>query len=295
MAASASGTPGRGSASARSSRRPPRPQAGPTPARRPGARLRPGRPARRGRVGGLGTGEAPCASGTSSGRKLIRPPLHLPPRRDGLAFSPDGSQLAIAFGARRGGRHRPRRPDGVEVRDVRSGELLARLPADEVGSVAFSPDGRLLAGGQVDGSTSSCGRPTAGGGWGRRWLSARGRLLGGLLPRRPHAGHLARRRRGRALGRRVPAADRLAAAGPAGAWMTARFTPDGARLFARLRERDRDPLGGRSGGLEATGLRSSPAAASRPSSGRSSSPSRTTVASAPPADDRQRGARPDRA
>ena len=45
-------------------------------------------------------------------------------------------------------------PTGVDVRDPRSGERLARLRSDRtVGSVAFSPDGRLLAGGQVDGST----------------------------------------------------------------------------------------------------------------------------------------------
>ena len=70
------------------------------------------------------------------GPKLIRPPLHLGHRVLGLAFSPDGSQLAIAT------------PSGVEVRDLPSGERLASLPTpeaplarDEV-SLAFSPDGR---------------------------------------------------------------------------------------------------------------------------------------------------------
>ncbi len=81
------------------------------------------------------------------GREPIRRPLRLPHSVLGLAFSPDGSQLAIPFGY---GNEEGR--DGVEVRDMPSGGRLARLPSDdEVGSVAFSPDGRLLAGGQLDG------------------------------------------------------------------------------------------------------------------------------------------------
>ena len=51
-----------------------------------------------------------------------------------LNFSPDGSRLAIPFGL-----NNAEGPDGIEVRDVRSGERLARLPsAGEVRSVAFS-------------------------------------------------------------------------------------------------------------------------------------------------------------
>jgi WD40 repeat protein/DNA-binding SARP family transcriptional activator len=75
-------------------------------------------------------------------------PLRFPPFVLGLAFSPDGSQLAIPFGAGDAAT-----PDGVEVHDVASGKRLARLRSDgEVRSLAFSPDGRLLAGGQVDGA-----------------------------------------------------------------------------------------------------------------------------------------------
>ena len=78
------------------------------------------------------------------GRKLIRPPLRLGDSVLGLALRPDGSQLAIAT------------PSGVEVRDLPGGERVASLPTaeaalarDEV-SLAFSSDGRLLAGGQQD-------------------------------------------------------------------------------------------------------------------------------------------------
>ena len=80
-------------------------------------------------------------------RELLRPPLRLPPSVYGLAFSPDGSQLAIPFGA-----DSDKGPNGVEILDVGSGERVARLSPDgEVGSVAFSPDGSLLAGGLDDG------------------------------------------------------------------------------------------------------------------------------------------------
>jgi DNA-binding SARP family transcriptional activator/WD40 repeat protein len=80
--------------------------------------------------------------------ELTGPPLKFPPFVLGLAFSPDGSRLAIPFGTAFPGR----RP-GLEVHDVRSGERIARLPVDgEVRTVAFSPDGALLAAGQVDGA-----------------------------------------------------------------------------------------------------------------------------------------------
>ena len=54
------------------------------------------------------------------GPKLIRPPLRLGHRVLGLAFGPDGSQLAIAT------------PSGVEVRDLPGGERL--LAADPRGA-----------------------------------------------------------------------------------------------------------------------------------------------------------------
>jgi WD40 repeat protein len=42
--------------------------------------------------------------------------------------------------------------DGTEIRDVRTGRRIARLPTDDLArSVAFSPDGSLVATGQYDG------------------------------------------------------------------------------------------------------------------------------------------------
>jgi WD40 repeat protein len=59
-----------------------------------------------------------------------------------LAFSPDGRLLAMS------GYDQP-----VEVRDVRTGRLVARLETDDHSrSVAFSPDGRLLVTGDYAGA-----------------------------------------------------------------------------------------------------------------------------------------------
>ena len=106
-------------------------------------------------------------------------------------------------------------PDGVDVPRPPSGERLARLPSDrQVRSVAFSPDGRLLAGGQVDGGLSF-GRPTAGVGWGSRCPGRNGRTLG--LAFSPDGHTLATSHDDGtvgALGRRLAAADRLAPSGP---------------------------------------------------------------------------------
>jgi WD40 repeat protein len=165
-------------------------------------------------------------------RELLRPSLRLPRFVLGLAFSPDGSWLAIAFGANSEGR------DGIEVRDVRSGERLARLPVDnEVRSVAFSPDGRLLAGGQVDGSALV-------------WATDGWRQVGlPLALREAPALGVALSADGRTLATShsdgtvvlwdVEAQEPvgspltgLAAAWAGEAWVTARFTPDGSRLFA---------------------------------------------------------------
>jgi WD40 repeat protein len=149
----------------------------------------------------------------------------------GLAFSPDGSQLAIPFGAvaAKGG-------DGVEVRDVESGRRVARLPVDgEVRTVAFSPDGGLLAGGQLDGATLL-------------WATDGWQRVGGPLALREAAAlAVAFSPDGRTLatshadgavvlwdvGSQQPIGSPLALPGsPRELYTTARFTPDGNRLFA---------------------------------------------------------------
>jgi WD40 repeat protein len=163
-------------------------------------------------------------------RELAGPPLRLPPSVLGLAFSPDGSRLAIPFGAvtAKGG-------DGVEVRDVESGQRVARLPVDgEVRSVAFSPDGGLLVGGQLDGAAVL-------------WATDSWQRVGAPLAlREATALTVAFSPDGRTLASshadgavvlwdvrsQQPIGSPLALPGsPRELYTTARFTPDGNRLF----------------------------------------------------------------
>jgi WD40 repeat protein len=183
-------------------------------------------------VGGGGTGGGAVRIWDLDGRKPIGRPLHLPPLVRGLAFSPNGSQLAIAFGARSTeGGTAGGDPDGVEVRDVRSGETLATLVANEVGSVAFSPDGGLLAGGEIDGNVLLWATD----GWGRVGapLVSSGRALSVTFS--PDGRTLATSDNEGAVVLWDVASQQ--AIGPAlpglpDAPTTARFAPDGARLFA---------------------------------------------------------------
>ncbi len=179
-------------------------------------------------------------------REPIRPPLRLPQFVVGLDLSPDGSLLAIPFGV-----HSPA-PDGVEVRDLESGERLARLPSDgEVRVAAFSPDGRLLAVGQADGKA----RIWATDGWrpvGSPLTVGRGEVL--WVEFSPDGRTLASSSTEGTF--ELWDVESHAPIGPplprlANAWVTARFTPDGRRLFALYDDRravrwDVDPAAWRS-------------------------------------------------
>ena len=160
-------------------------------------------------------------------REQIHRPLYLPGLVVGLEFSPDGSQLAIPFGAEL------EAPDGVEVRDVRSGERIVRLrsPSD-VQQVAFSPDGRLLAGSQPEGGVvlwetdgwRQVGQPLALGPGNTTTLdfSPDSRTLASSHD--DGAVVLWDVESRRTIGSALP--------GLPSTWTTARFTPDGDHLFA---------------------------------------------------------------
>jgi WD40 repeat protein/DNA-binding SARP family transcriptional activator len=164
-------------------------------------------------------------------RELAGPPLKLPPFVLGLAFSPDGSRLAIPFGGllAKGG-------NGVEVRTVESGRRVARLPVDgEVRTVAFSRDGGLLAGGQLDGTAllwatdgwQRVGAPLA--------LREAAALAVAFSPdgRRLATSHADGAVVLWAVGSQQPIGSPIALPGsPRELYTTARFSPDGKKLFA---------------------------------------------------------------
>ena len=98
-------------------------------------------------------------------RRRVPTAVHFETASPSLTFSPDGSLLAAAAGAR-----------PTEVRDARSGRLIARLRTPDYGrSVAFSPDGALIATGHYDGT-------------GRLWSTETWKQVG-----RPLEGHDGRR------------------------------------------------------------------------------------------------------
>ena len=170
-------------------------------------------------------------------RRPVRPPLRVPRELTGLDVSPDGSRVAVAFGF--GGQEW-----GVEVVDVRSGRRVKRLstPESEPYSVAFSPDGRLLAAGLANGIAVT-------------WETDRWRRVGDPLVHRGTLPALDFSADGRTLatssaegtvalwdvasrdpiGSPLPRAPdrrpRPAYFDATGGFGTPRFTPDGSRLF----------------------------------------------------------------
>ena len=143
-------------------------------------------------------------------RELLRPPLRLPPSVLGLAFSPDGSQLAIPFGAllrRRSQRSRDtrrrKRRAGCQAFHRRRGPLGCLLPRRQPargwrGRRRRAPlgDRRLAAGGRSARSPE------------------RVHSRSGVLTGRAHACDLTHGRLGGALGRRLAGADRAPPARP---------------------------------------------------------------------------------
>ncbi len=91
--------------------------------------------------------------------KLERRIAGLIGRVRGLAFSKDGGRLAIAEG-------QPGRAGAIRLLDFATGDVLFTLDQekDECFAVAFSPDGKLVAGGAPDGTV-------------RIWNTADGRLV----------------------------------------------------------------------------------------------------------------------
>ena len=276
VAASGVWDAGSGSESARSCAPPAAPRSG-QPAHRPGARLRPGRAARRGGGGGRRADLGPRRARSCFGRRCACLRRARPGLQPGRLAARDPVRCGLRGSRRRRDSRRRQAADGspgCRPTARSAGRLLPRRrpargwPARR--RRAPLGDRRLAAGGAAAGSREA---PP----W--RWTSPR--TAARWRPRTPTArscsGTSARSSRS-ARPLRLPAAAR-------DSYVTARFTPDGDRLFAVSDAGTRDPLGGRSRGLACNTRAPSPVATSRPSSGKRSCPSRTTSRSAPRADD----------
>lgn len=150
----------------------------------------------------------------------------------GTAVSPDGSTVAVTFGLFNA-------EQGVEIIDAATGEHVATLTTTaQPRAAAFSPDGRTLAVGLTTGSVVFWQT----GNWqptelslthGGELLSVRYSPDGRLLATSSNDGTVALwdATSGEQVGDMLPAPpDRDEFPGPP--WVTSRFSPDGARLFA---------------------------------------------------------------
>jgi WD40 repeat protein len=93
----------------------------------------------------VGTGGGVVLRTLSDGRPSGRPRAYYPNVAFAVSLSPDGRTMAVAAG--------PGRPTGVQIVDVKTLRPRTRLPGSEtvLADVRFTPDGRFVAAGSIDG------------------------------------------------------------------------------------------------------------------------------------------------
>ena len=214
----------------------------------------------------FGPGGLLAAAGTGGARTSgARRRADLGPRRaeaDPAAAAPAAPRARAGLRPRRLATRDRDRLAGVEVRDLPGGERLAiaadrrarRSPATRSRSPSRPTAGCSRVASAT--ATSSSGRRTAGGRWGS-WLPRAGALGLAFSPDGRTLATSTTTARS-CSGTSAPSSRsarrfRCRAAGDSD--VTARFTPDGDRLFAVSDAGTRDPLGGRSRGLGATRVR----------------------------------------
>jgi WD40 repeat protein len=96
-------------------------------------------------MGTIGTGGVVVLRTLRDGRPSGRPRGYFPTNGFAVSLSPDGRTIAVATG--------PGGPAGVQIVDVKTLRPRTRLLGSEtvVAAVRFTPDGRFLAAGSIDG------------------------------------------------------------------------------------------------------------------------------------------------
>ena len=209
-------------------------------------------------------------------REPVGATVQLPKYVTGLAASPDASTIAVTYGYANAAQ-------GVAIIDTRSGERVTDLTTDgEPRSVAFSPDGNRLAVGQTTGDVLFWETEN----WRRTdlTLAQRGFILsvgfspdGRTLATSTREGTVALwdATTGAQIGDLLPAApNRIGPPGPP--WVTSRFTPTALGCSPSMTPATRSA--GSSSRRRGAGTPAlSPAEVSRPRSGMSSCPTRSTA------------------